>query len=653
MNIATTKARRTRAIFALPFGLTALAAGPAAAETATIASDMLVTASAEPLPTKEVASSYTIVTAEEIEDRQYRTVAEALNGVPGIHLVQQGGQGKVASIFSRGANSNQTLVLVNGQNVTDPASPTGAFNFADLTIESVERIEIVRGPQSALYGSQAIGAVVNIITRKGKGTPKTTLRVEGGTLGTLNTSAISGGSVGETGYFVSLARQASDGNDITPAHLRAGASKEKDPYENMSASLRLDRPLGEHLSASLFAQFIDSRTDLDTELPENLHNAARTLELYLNGELSGRFLDGQWRPKLSLAFARTNRKDTDRPDAFSATTDDTNNRGNRLTAGLDNALDLARWNTISFGGQFTREEFNSNGSTDFGGFVLTPDARESETATAIYISDHATWGERWFATVSGRYDMPSEFENRATFTVAPGYYHPETDTKLTASYGTAFKVPSLFQRFGFTPNNFGSAFFGNPDLKPEKSRGWEAGLDQGLLDSRLHLGATWFDNKIEDAISVFFLPSFDSTTRNDPSFKTHGLESYAEAQLSETLSVRLDYTLTIVDADTINSSLTRRPRHQGNLATTWKPDALTTVAAEVQYVVPYLDIDRQSGAIFKPGSYAVVNLAASRRLTEAIEITAKINNLLDRRYEPADGFEAPGIEALAGIAYTF
>ena len=654
MNVSSNKTRRAlAAALATPLGLAAFSAAPATADTATIAPDMIVTASPEPLPTREVASSYTIITAAEIKAHQYRSITEALNGVPGLHLVQQGGEGKVTSVFSRGSNSNQTLVLINGQNVTDPSAPTGAFNFADLTLDNVERIEVVRGPQSALYGSQAMGAVINIITKRGHGAPKSTLRVEAGTLGTLNTSLTSGGSLGKTDYFVSLSRQANDGNDVTPARYRFGAAKEKDPYENVTGSLRLDTALNEYLTASAFAQIVDARTALDTELPENLYNEATTHEFYFNSEVSGRFLDGAWRPKLSFAFAQTNRKDTDRPDIYSVTMDDTNNRGNRITAKLDNTLDLADWNSLSFGGQFTRDEFSVNGRTDFGGFVQTPDASKSETATAFYISDHASWGERWFATASGRFDSPADFENAATFTIAPGYYHPETDTRLTVSYGTAFKVPSLFQRYGYTPNNFGSAFFGNPNLKPERSRGWEAGIDQGLFDSRLRLGTTWFASKISDAISTYFLPSFDSTTRNEPSFRTHGLESYAQAELTNTLSLRLDYTFTVVDADVINSSLTRRPRHQTNVSTVWRPDALTNLSAEMQYVVPYLDIKRDTGAIFKPGGYAVFNLAASRQITESIEITAKIKNLFDKRYEPADGFEAPGIEALAGIAISF
>src|SRR5690606_25409600 len=143
--------------------------------------------------------------------------------------------------FMRGGNSNQTLVLVNGQPVNDPSAPANAFNFADMTTENIERIEVVRGPQSALYGSQAMGGVINIITKKGSADPASTLRLEVGTNGRFNTAGTTGGSVGGTSYFVTLSRQKTDGHDITPSQYRFGIPEEDDGYENITGSLRLDR----------------------------------------------------------------------------------------------------------------------------------------------------------------------------------------------------------------------------------------------------------------------------------------------------------------------------------------------------------------------------------------------------------------------------
>ena len=522
------QAPRTFAIaFATTFAAGTAAIGTAWAGTVEIAPEILVTGGVEALPTREVASSYTIVTAQDIERFQYRTIADALNAVPGMHVVQSGGRGTMASAFMRGGNSNQTLVLLNGQPIGDPSTPSGAFNFANIMLENVARIEIVRGPQSALYGSQAMSGVINIITKTGAGQPTSTVSIEAGTLGTLNTTATSGGSFGATDYFLSLSRQATDGNDITPARLRNGTPEEKDASENAAFSGRLNTKFNEYLSGSIFAQYSNSRADMDeggtdasyNSVYEDYANHIRTRALILSGDISGRFADGRWRPKLTL--------------------------GERLSARFDNALDLSASNRLAFGAHVTREEFSATGIQDFGGgSILTPNSSASTHAFALSASDHQNWGERFFATVSGRYDMPDSFDNQFTYTIAPGYYHPETDTRVTVSYGTGFKVPSLYQRFGYTisqsPFFLPSIYRGNPNLKAEKSRSWEAGIEQGLLDGMLRLGATYFDSKYENPIDTIYPNApinYDSTTVNGASFKSHGIEAFAEATPNEAVTL--------------------------------------------------------------------------------------------------------------------
>ncbi len=657
---------RGRILAALTTGLSAFAAMPALADTAGIAPDILVTAGAEPLPTKEVASSYTIITAKDIEAHQYRTLPDALASVPGVTVIQSGGTGSLASIFMRGTNSNQTLVLLNGQPIGDPADPRGAFNAANLTLDGVERIEVVRGPQSALYGSQAMGGVINIITRQGAGTPTSTLRVEAGTLGTLNTSASSAGSVAGTNYFLSAARQATDGSDVTPANLRFGAAKEKDASENVAFSGRLDRAFNEYLTGSLFAQYNDNRMDLDeggydssfNAVYEDIGNRSRVQQAFLTGSLAGRFADGSWRPKLTLAYSHYASNTVDFPDRLlDVYSENINTRGERLNASFDNAIDLSDSNTLTLGGDYSREEFSSNGLQNFDGYLITPASSASTHAYGVSASDHQSWGENWFATASLRYDMPADFKKKLTWSIAPGYYIPSTDTRFTVSYATAFKVPSLYQRFGYSvsqsPPFPASIYTGNPDLKPEESRGWEAGVEQGILPNALKVGATYFNNRIENAVSIVYDLAGNSTAANTPAFNTHGIEAFIEATPMKSLTTRLNYTFTVLDADTFSTTLTRRPRHAATWTTEWRPDDKTTIGSTLQWVDPYLDVTRDTFVYTKPASYLVVNLSASRVIAKGLELTARVNNLLDRNYEPANGFQAAGIEALAGIAVTF
>ncbi len=645
----------------------AFAAFPAHAQEAIVTEELLVSGGVEPIPTKEVASSYTIVTAEEIETFQYQDITDALRSVPGLHVVPSGSRGTVTSVFTRGANSNQTLVLVNGMPINDPSSPGGAANLAGIPLDNVGRIEVVRGPQSSLYGSQALGGVINIITKSGASDPRSTLRIEGGTLGTLNTYASTGGSFGATDYFFSLSREDTDGNDITPTRLRDARGEEEDGTETLSASARLATTFNEHVSGSVFLQYTDAEADTDADgstagfvsVFQNFDSIFESQRFFASGDLSGRFLDGKWRPRLSAGYSAQKSDSSDNPDpGGSIFVDRAGNEGTTLRLAFDNAFDLTPQHLVTFGGSYTRDEFESDGFRDLGGFIIDLNSDADTDASAVYAGDHMTFGERFFATLSARYDMPEDIEDRFTFTVAPGYYHPETDTRVTFSYGTGFKTPSLFQRFGFDVNTFGGfpsgVYTGNPDLKPEKSKGWEAGIEQGFLDGKATAGATWFDTEIEDAISIVFTGGGNSTAVNIDEFDTKGLETFVEFNPVAELTTRIDYTLTILNADSFTTTMIRRPRHRVGLTTSWEFLPGTVLSANAEWIDIHRDIPRDSfGFYLDPGPYTLVNVAASHRLTESVKLTARVNNLLDTRYEPANGFEAPGIEALAGVTFTF
>ena len=659
----------SRAVFAALL-LPVFAAGAAKTDETNVAPEVLVSAGIEPLPTKQVASSFTIVTAADIETFQYRDVVDALKTVPGLHVVQSGSRGSQTSIFTRGASSNQTLVMVNGLPINDPASPGGAANLANIPLDNVDRIEVVRGPQSALYGSQAMGGVVNIITKTGNESPVTTLRIEGGTLGTLNTHANTGGKADNVDYFLSLSREATDGSDVTPVRLRDARGKEKDGNEVVSASGRIGAKLNAHLSVSAFVQYTASDTDIDDDgatagfVPvfQNFDSTYESKRLQTSGEISGRFLDGRWRPRLSVGVTQYKSDLTDNPDpGGSIYLANVEYKGRALQTRFENALDVHPQHLLTFGGSYTRDDYSSNGLRDFGGFVVTSASDADTDAFAVYMADHMNFGERFFATVSLHHDMPDDLKNHTSYTIAPGYDLPETDTRLTASYGTGFKTPSLYQRFGSEFSAFlgfpAGQYTGNPNLKPEKSRGWEVGIEQGFAGGKARAGATWFENRVKDAIEIIFDPlTGDSTAANLQRFDVKGLESFIEINPTERLTARIDYTWMSLDTNTtaVVGALTRRPRHEIGFTTSWLPFDGTVFSANVQWVDPDSFIPRDGfGFYIYQAPYTVVNVAASHRLTESMQLTARINNLLDKTYEPAHGLEAPGIEALAGIAFSF
>ncbi len=662
MNNSTLWARH---LTALVFSFGALAATSALADDTPVKTPkLLITSGAEPTPTKEVASSYTIVTAEDIATYQYRDIVALLQTVPGLHVTPYGGAGSLTSVFTRGAGSNQTLVMINGIPVNDPSSPAGAANLANIPLENVDRVEVVRGPQSALYGSQAIGGVINIITKTGSKEPVTTAKIEVGTLGTINTSASTGGSIGATDYFFSVSRDATDGNDVTPARLRGTQAEEKEGNERYAVSGRIGTTFNEHFKASTFIQYSKANTDIDdagddaffTPVYENLNNQTKASRLLIGADLSGTFLDGRWRPKLSgnLTHLTSDAFDYAAGAGDSVYSYDLNYTGQTQSIAFDNAFDLTPSNRLTFGATYSHDEYKSSGYRDFtGGFVITPVSNAETSNSAVYLGDHMNFGERFFVTLSGRFDMPEDFDNRFSYTVAPAYYIAETDTRFTASYGTGFKAPSLYQLFGYDPNTFLNFYRGNPNLKPETSKGWDAGFEQGLFGGKVNLGATWFQTDIEDAISIVFV-GFDSTAVNSDNLKTKGVETFVEYSPTDTITARIDYTYTQVNSSAFTTTMTRRPRHKIDFTGSWRPFEGTVLSTNLQWVDPQRDIPRDGfGFYVYPSPYTIVNIALSQKLTDNLTATLGVNNLLDQQYEPIHGLAAAGIEGLAGLAVTF
>lgn len=638
--------------------------GLAIAEDQSQAPEMIVSATRFPMPTKEVASSYTIITAKDIETHQYQTIIDALKSVPGLSVAQSGSTGTLTSIFSRGASSNQTLVQINGIAINDPSSPGGAANIASIPLDNVERIEIIRGPQSALYGSQAMGGVVNIITKSGTREPVTSLRIEGGTLGTLNTSASTGGHAASTDYFFSMTREATKGSDATPSRLHGAQGSERDGNEVHSGSAALKTRLNDTLSASTFLQYSDADTDFDSDgmdaffanTYQNPDSKLRSKKLLTNASLDGSFHDGQWAPTLRIGYTRQTARTTDQPDVGgSIYAEDDVYTGKKLEAAFDNTFRITDGNRLSLGTSFTRDAYQSSGIRDFGGgYFILPQSNVHTTALAAYGSHHMTFGDGFFLTLSGRYDKPKGIDGRFSYTIAPGTYLKQTDTKLVASFGTGFKAPSLQQRYGYDPDSFGGYYIGNPNLKPETSQSWDAGFEQGLPFSDALIGVSWYQSRVRNAIAVVYDIFFNSTAVNVNEFRTRGLEAFFEIRPFDTVTTRVDYTFTILEADVFASTLARRPRHQIGVTTQWAPWDGTQFSADYQWTDPYRDIPRDGfGYYLNPAPYSVVNVAASQTLTKSVTLTGRVNNLFDQTYEPVNGFQAPGVEALAGISVSF
>lgn len=638
----------------------AIAAAPVLAEQAGSAremDDLVVTATRLATPRGELASSVTVITAEDIQRRQYRSVPHALRSVPGLHVVQTGGPGQQTSVFMRGANSNHTLVLIDGVEVSDPSSPAGAVDFSNLWLDNVERIEIVRGPQSTLYGSDAIGGVIHITTRRGEGELGGTGKLEGGSDHTFNQQASAGGSTERVNYSFGVTHIDTDGDSVTPSRLRNGVSAEDDNYENWTTSARLGIALSDTLEVNFFGRYIDSETDLDPELFDPAFGGGTTedrdarldqTEYLLRGEARAQLLDGLWEATFSTSYTdydRSNRNDRQSPTETLTRTDFD---GDKLKFELKNDFYPVDAHILTLGLETEKENMNAGGFSDFGGFIVGEESEADARNNAAYAQDQFSYNDSLFGTIGLRYDDNDDFGSELTYRVAPVYVHPKTGTRLKGSVGTGFKAPTLFQTDGFSPNIFGSFYRGNPDLDPEKSFGWEIGVEQALWNERLNLGATWFKSDIDDLMQVVFDPSFNSTYENIDQADIRGVEAFIHSQPLELLAVRLDYTWTDAEDDDTGEPLLRRPKHKVDVDVEFQPTSRASINLTVNYVADYKDISRETSGIINGDDYVVLDLAAGYKLNKQWRIFGRIENLTDAHYEPADGFQASDRGVFAG-----
>ncbi len=632
----------TTMLFAADFALAQQSPTPSAPQTAAVTlPETVVTATRDEEKTERVASSVTVVDREEIERRQYRTVQDILVDAPGLTTNQSGAFGKGTSLYIRGTNGDHVVVLIDGLRANDPSSSSTAFNFAHLLADNIERIEIVRGPLSTLYGADAIGGVVNIITRKGRGKPSVSASVEGGSFNSLAGSAAVQGAVERFNFNVGVAGFRSDGVSITPKSQRPpGVEGEDDPYRNFTLNARLGMEVTDNFDLSLFGRYTASRSEYDNWPGEdpNLRETTRQFYGRALGELY--LMEGRWKQSFGLGYVHITRRDKDDADAlnpfpFALRTE---NKGRRLKGDWQNDVQVNEWWKLTFGIEGQKEWYDS----DVDGFDVSADA----TTVGGFAQSRFTIMDRVFLTIGARLDHHSNFGAQPTFSAGIAYLHRETDTRLKASVGTAFKAPVLYQLYGQIPS-FG--FSGNPDLKPEKSVGFDIGFEQGLFDNKVRFGSTFFRNDIRNLID--FDLTF-STLINVDKVRTWGTESFIAVQPFPWLSARLDHTWTRTEDRSTGQELQRRPRHK----ITGSVDIMPIDRLRLGVSVTWNDDRTDFLPDFTTGtnpSYTVARFTASWQVTEQVQFYGRLENAFDEKYTDPAGFAQPGIAAYAGTRVRF
>ena len=607
--------------------------------------EIVVTATRIETPSEEVASSVTVITREEIENKQKTTVLEILRGVPALDVVQTGGPGGYTSIFIRGAKSEHTLVLVDGLEMNDPISPGRSYNFADLTTDNIERIEIVRGPQSPLYGSDAIGGVINIITRKGKGKPKFFISGEGGSFNTFHERAGVSGSSRWLNYSINVSRLDTDG--ISAANRKDG-NREEDGYENTSIAARFGLTPTENSAVDFILRYIDAETDLDNfggvggDDPNYVFDSS---QIFFRTQAMLSLFDDLWEQKLGFSLAdhdadARNNKDPDHPDDLLRSSYDS-----RLVKfDWQHDLYLLDTNTLIVGLEIEEEKGESDyySESAWGPFTSRFDRKTARTSS-YYLQDQIGLWDRLFTTVGVRLDDHSRFGTEVTYRIASAYLFKETGTKIRTSYGTGFKAPSLFQLY---------SQYGDRNLDPESSEGWDVGLEQDLWEKKLSLGATYFRNDFDDMID------FDNATsmfKNISEAESAGVELFASARPTDDLSIRASYTYSDTEDETTGKNLVRRPRNKFGIDVTYRFLERGNVNLGVVYVGDRDDNDYSTWPATRVelDNYTLVDLAASYDITDNFRVFARMENILDEEYEQVKGYGTRGFSTFGGMKLTF
>lgn len=607
--------------------------------------EIVVTATRLETPESEIGSSITVITEEEIRKTQKASVLEVLRGVPALDVVRAGGPGKFTSVFLRGAKSEHTLVLIDGVEMNDPSSAGRGFDFGNLTVENIERIEVVRGPQSVLYGSDAIGGVVNILTKRGKGPPSGFLSAEGGYSGTFLGKTGIGGGTGTVNYSLGVSRLVTDG--ISAASKKDG-NGEKDGYKNTTISTRLGIAPAGNFDADLILRYVDADSDLDNAGGaggDDPNNKLETKQLSLRAQSRLALFDDLWEQKLGFSLSDQsqdygNGTDAGHPSDLERSTYD----GQTVKFDWQHNLHLHKSNTLTLGVETEKEKASS---TYYSESVYGPYSgdfpEKTARTTGYYLQDRIRVLDAWFTTLGVRLDDHDRFGTKTTWRAATSFLFRETSTRIKGSIGTGFKAPSLYQLY---------SIYGDIDLEPEKSTGWDAGMEQTLLGGRLTFGATYFSNDFENLIDF---DSATSTYGNVGKAESKGVELTLSARPTDDITLNVSYTRTDTEDKATGEELLRRPKDKASADVNYRCAGKGNVSLGVLVVGGRDDYDYSTfpAARVRLGGYTLVNLAASYDITGNIQVSGRVDNLFDKEYEEVRGYGTYGFSAYAGVRYSF
>ncbi len=609
----------------------AIALVPGAAH-AREASDIVVTATGVEQQRDEAGQAITVIDRAALERTQTNVISDILRTVPGVRVARNGGVGGVTSTFIRGGESSQTLVLIDGARINDPSSPNAAFDFGSLLTGNIGRVEVLRGPNSVIWGSQAIGGVVNIQTLEPTEALAVNARAEYGYRNTAEaqanvsgTSGIASGSIGG-GIF------------RTDGISALAAGTERDGYRNVSANGKLKLAFTDALSLDLRAYFNRGRVEFDDPFGATPDTFPETRNRQFIGYagINASFADGRFRNRLAYTRTDLDRKGSEPNVPFSFNV-------NALKGTIDRfeyhgAFDIADAATLVFGLEHER----TFASTFFpAGGGSAPDTAKANVTSGF--------GQLILKPLAGltltggvRYDDYSRYGGQTTFGANFAYTPDEGRTVFRGTYAEGFRAPTLTE--ALLP-------FGNTALKPETAKSFDFGVEHSVLDGLIAASATLYRRTSHNLITFSFV-TFQS--ENIAAARSQGLE--LGLALRPAPNLRIDANYSLVDAKsrsadaTFGNRLARRPKDNANLSIDWKSPFKLAIGAGVSITGDSFDNLSNTRRL---DGYTLASIRASYPLNAAIEVFGRVENLFDAKYQTVSGYGSYGRNAYAGVRAKF
>ncbi|MCW2317680.1 vitamin B12 transporter [Rhodoblastus acidophilus] len=631
--------------------------------------DIDVTATRTEQPLALSASAISVIPAAEVERRGATGLADALRGTPGLDIYSSGGVGTVTPVYLRGATAGQTLVMLDGVRINDPSGTDGFADLGMLNAANVERVEVLRGPQSALYGSDAMGGVINIITKQGDGAPHGSASVEGGSYGTVHSRVQESGSVGDWSWSFAVDALHADAPPRYGYRVKgplsygygvvAGPAPDvSEPTNKLGGSAQLRYRVNDDLVITGGFNGHDTGARFDNPgafAPGDVYGGFnRLLSTLVQGYLriDDDAFDKNLHSRLTV-FGNNTHRDVWETEVFCTIAYPGDCKigyeGGRYGAEYQGDVKLGAYGLLTFGGKTETETLRTTAQDQPGAAdQVTLSARQ--TTNSLFAQHQFTVLDRLDISFGGRMDATGGVKIFNTWRTTAAYRLEETGTKLRGTVGTGAKAPSLYQRF---------SLYGDPDLRPEDSIGYDFGVDQKLFDDRLTLSATYFNSDYNNLINYGYAATCAASQiygcyYNVGRSRIQGLELSAEAVVfPEELRARLSYTN--MDARNLATGdvIARRPHNKGSAALIYTGVPRLELEGRVTVVGANPDTNFNNATyvttpVVLP-AYARIDVYANYKLDHGLSVFGRIENLTDARYQEIANYGGLGRSVYGGV----